>query len=216
MDMNMNASTDVNVNMEKDTQYVPNKLLQNLKNPIFKENSIDPITGKYVKSIYARKVSKMGREIWTQVWQYYRDRKRTNIDSCYTKYYYTPVKVTYSGDPKIYYYLNKQIIVKPNKPDADLEVQYHQKKDEHKLERKNLVALEREMKKVVQREEQKRQLLEKEIQDKPTIPKIPKRNPDKYSKEGRQRIKEKQKENIEKYGTKYVPYKYKNANNYKE
>lgn len=190
--------------MEQETTYVPNKLLQNLKNPIFKENSLDPITGKYVKSIYARKISKMGREIWTQVWQYYRDRGRTNVESCYSKYYYTPVKVIYSGDPKIYYYLNKQNILKPDKPEEDLEIHYHKKKDEHKMERKNLIALEREMKKVVQREKQKQQVIDGNSN------KVPKRNPDKYSKEGRQRIKEKQKENEQKYGTKYVPHLYYN------
>lgn len=185
--------------------YVPNKLLQNLKNPIFKENATDPITGKYVKSIYVRKISKMGREIWTQVWQYYRDRKRENIESCYKKYYYAPIKVTYSGDPKIHYYLNKQEIQKPEKPSEDLEIQYHMKRDEHKMERKNLIELEREMKKVVQREQHKIFL---ELKQKGEyVAKVPNRNPDKYSKEGRQRIKEKQMENIEKYGTKYVPYK---------
>lgn len=173
--------------------YTPNKLLQKLKNPIFKQNSIDPITGKFVKSIYARKVSKMGREIWHQVWQYYRDRKRANVDSCYQKYYHTPVRVVYSGDPKVYYYLNKQPISKPEKPPKELELEYKQKRAEHKVERKNLKLLEREMKKVIQREEQKKhlELLKLAKEGKIVLPKkVPKRNPDKYSKEGRERIKE--------------------------
>ena len=157
-----------------------------------------------MKSIYVRKVSKMGREIWTQVWQYYRDRKRESVDTCYNKYYYAPVRVVYSGEPKIYYYLNRQPIQKPDKPSEDLEIQYHMKRDEHKLERKNLIKLEREMRKVVQREQHKSILELKERNE--YTSKTPKRNPDKYSKEGRQRIKEAQIENIRKYGKKYVPH----------
>ena len=172
--------------------YVPNKKFQNLKNEIFKKNSIDPITGKYVKQIWARKVSKMGREIWHQVWQYYRDRKRADVESCYKKFYHTPVKVIYSGEPRVYYYLNKQPIPKPEKPPKELEMAYKEKRNEHKQERKNLKLLEREMKKVIQREEQKKHLELLKLQKEGKIilpPKIPKRNPDKYSKEGRERIK---------------------------
>ena len=179
-------------NQNPPENYKPNKLLQNLKNPIFIKNSIDPITGKYVKSIYARKVSKMGREIWHQVWQYYRDRKRADVESCYKKYYHTQVRVIYSGDPRVYYYLNKQPIQKPDKPPKELEMSYKEKRGEHKEERKNLILLEREMKKVVQREEQKKHLELLKLQKEGKIilpPKIPKRNPDKYSKEGRERIK---------------------------
>ncbi|ARF08746.1 hypothetical protein Catovirus_1_796 [Catovirus CTV1] len=192
-------SIDINDTNDNDKQiappegYTPNKLLQKLKNPIFKQNSIDPITGKYVKSIYARKVSKMGREIWHQVWQYYRDRKRADVESCYKKFYHTPVRVIYSGDPKVYYYLNKQPIAKPEKPAKELEIDYKQKRAEHKEERRALILLEREMKKVIQREEQKKhlELLKLEKEGKIVLPKkVPKRNPDKYSKEGRERIKE--------------------------
>ncbi len=50
----------------------------NIKNPVFIENSTDE-TGQFVNSVYAKKTSKLGREIWYMVWQYYRHRGKLSV-----------------------------------------------------------------------------------------------------------------------------------------
>lgn len=71
-----------------------------LKNPLFKANSIDPLTKKYVRSVWLKKISKIDRVIWTQVWEFYRDRKRQSIYDIYKKYPEEELKIIYTGEPQ--------------------------------------------------------------------------------------------------------------------
>lgn len=73
------------------------------KNPIFEKNVIDPTNNKIVKSIYVHSWTKLAREHWFMIWQYYRDRKRTSIQEVYDKYKDTQLRIVYKGDPTMYY-----------------------------------------------------------------------------------------------------------------
>jgi hypothetical protein len=73
------------------------------KNPIFEKNVIDPTNNKIVKSIYVHSWTKLARDHWFMIWQYYRDRKRTSIQEVYDKYKDTQLRIIYKGDPNMYY-----------------------------------------------------------------------------------------------------------------
>jgi hypothetical protein len=64
-------------------------------NEIFLKNST--YNGKLVKRINAKKISKIGRDVWPMVWQYYRDRGRQSVESILKKYKDTEVEIIYSG-----------------------------------------------------------------------------------------------------------------------
>jgi hypothetical protein len=75
-----------------------------LKNKTFIDNITDPLTKKHVKTIYRMKITKLDREKWDLVWQYYRDRHRASIIDAYKKYEGYNIRVIYFKDPKMYYY----------------------------------------------------------------------------------------------------------------
>jgi hypothetical protein len=76
---------------------------KNLKNPIFIANSLDPLTSKYVCSIWLKKISKLDKIIWTMVWEFYRDRKRQSIYDIYKKFPNSELKIIYTGEPLAYF-----------------------------------------------------------------------------------------------------------------
>lgn len=77
--------------------------LDKLKNPIFIANSTDPLTGKFVKSIWLYfKYDHGKRESYKLVWQYYRDRGRTSIETFYKHHKGHRIRMIFSGDPVQY------------------------------------------------------------------------------------------------------------------
>jgi len=78
---------------------------EDLTNPIFKKNIVDPRNGKFVKRIWLKKKMKdtkfkKNREKFDLVWQYYRDRGRQSVENILKKYnnHYT-IKIIYFNDP---------------------------------------------------------------------------------------------------------------------
>ena len=62
------------------------KFLSEIKNPLFRENIIDIETKKIINSIYLQKKTKLGRNMSTMVWQYYRHRGKTNANAIIKRY----------------------------------------------------------------------------------------------------------------------------------
>jgi len=71
-----------------------------LKNKLFIKNAKDPNNQQFVKSIWKKKITKLGRAKWDIVWQYYRDRKRISVNDLYKKFNGEELKVIYSGIPQ--------------------------------------------------------------------------------------------------------------------
>ena len=59
--------------------------MDNIKNPIFIKNATDPITGKYIKEIYQIHESKLGSTIKTLIWNFYKNRNNTSIETVYKR-----------------------------------------------------------------------------------------------------------------------------------
>ena len=57
---------------------LPSKL-KDIKNQIFLNNCYDPINGKYVKKVWAHKLTKLKREKRDLIWEYYKYRKRWSV-----------------------------------------------------------------------------------------------------------------------------------------
>lgn len=74
---------------------------KDIKNPIFIRNTTDPITGKFVKCIYAKKITKLDRIKYDLIWQYYRDRNRQSVEDILKKYIDRDVKITYFGESQV-------------------------------------------------------------------------------------------------------------------
>lgn len=71
--------------------------------PVIIGNSTDE-TGQLVKKVFARHTSKIGRDIWAMVWQYYRDRKKVPVTSIIKKFKKEDLRIIYSSKviiPKI-------------------------------------------------------------------------------------------------------------------
>jgi hypothetical protein len=72
------------------------------KNPIrnqkFIKNARCPITGKFIKEIWRKKITKIGREKWDLVWQYYRDRNRESVLSKLKKLEDLEIEIVYFGE----------------------------------------------------------------------------------------------------------------------
>ena len=68
----------------------------------FIKNSTDPKTGKQVKKIYQIKKSKLNRILEPLVWEYYKNRANTSVESIYKKYNGYQLKFIYFSDPVIY------------------------------------------------------------------------------------------------------------------
>ena len=73
-----------------------------LKNETFIKNITDPRTGKQVKKIYQIKVSKIDRLVVPLVWEYYKNRANTSVESIYKKFNGYQLKFIYFNDPVIY------------------------------------------------------------------------------------------------------------------
>ncbi len=93
------------------------KLYQNVTNEKFIANTTDPNNGRIVKSIWAMKITKLGREKWDMIWQYYRDRNRKSVSSLYSENPDTRLRIIYSGDPVIYNIGSKPVHDKTKIPD---------------------------------------------------------------------------------------------------
>ncbi len=57
-----------------------------IKNPIFIENIYDTEKKQIVNSIYLNKITKIGRQMSTMVWQYYRHRGKLNVNKVIKQY----------------------------------------------------------------------------------------------------------------------------------
>ena len=73
-----------------------------LKNETFIKNITDPRTGRQVKKIYQIKVSKLDRLVEPLVWEYYKNRANTSVESIYKKFNGYQLKFIYFSDPVIY------------------------------------------------------------------------------------------------------------------
>lgn len=79
----------------------PSKLAT-LKNPVFLYNTYHPGNGKFVKAVWAYKLTKLGRKKRDLVWQYFRDRKRKAVREKLVELYEAhriEVMIIYFGDP---------------------------------------------------------------------------------------------------------------------
>lgn len=74
----------------------------NLLNETFIKNITDPKTGKYVKKIYQIKKSKLNRIMEPLVWEYYKNRGNTSVESIYKKFNGYQLKFIYFEDSNIY------------------------------------------------------------------------------------------------------------------
>ena len=99
MNMNMNMNMDMNTNMDmKEVEPVQSEakdeqidiktkgFLDLIKNPIFIENIYDTEKKQIVNSIYLNKITKIGRQMSTMVWQYYRHRGKLNVNKVIKQY----------------------------------------------------------------------------------------------------------------------------------
>jgi hypothetical protein len=87
------------------------------KNPIFEKNVTDPTNHKIVKSIYVHSWTKLARENWQMIWQYYRDRNRTSIEEVYKKYKDTQLQIIYRSSIKE---IQLYIMLEKNNPNLNL------------------------------------------------------------------------------------------------
>lgn len=71
---------------------LPSKLAH-IVNQTFLINTWNPITGKYVKKIWAFKLTKLGREKRDMVWEYYRYRGRKSVMETVKDLYYRNRKI---------------------------------------------------------------------------------------------------------------------------
>lgn len=68
---------------------------------------IDERNGKRVKSVWYIRENRLGKDVISLAWQYYRDRRKTNVNSIIQRCHLIrkppkKIKVIYSGDPKGY------------------------------------------------------------------------------------------------------------------
>jgi hypothetical protein len=86
--------------MEQKQEPQKNKKTE-IKDPVIILNTTDTTNGKIVNSVWAYKITKIGREKRDMVWQYYRHRRKLNVnDVIYKKYKDVKLIVIYSGDGK--------------------------------------------------------------------------------------------------------------------
>jgi hypothetical protein len=67
-----------------------------MKNDTFKNNVLDIENGFIVSSIYLKKKSKLGRNIETMVWQYYRHRGKLDVNEVIKQYGRDNLIINYS------------------------------------------------------------------------------------------------------------------------
>jgi hypothetical protein len=115
-----------------------------IKNQIFIYNSMDPLTGKYVKKIFAKKITKLGREKWDMIWEYYRYRGKKSVLRTLKDNFGREVEFTYFGQPnqerlvvpKIY--LREETKPKLTKEEKEQKTILREEKKKLKKERKKL------------------------------------------------------------------------------
>lgn len=100
---------------EKPVVMIGNKAIRNQK---FIKNARDPMTGKFVKEIWRKKFTKIGREKWDLVWQYYRDRNRESVLSKYKKLEALEIEVVYFGEPNPVRFIVPKIDIEEEQPDT--------------------------------------------------------------------------------------------------
>jgi hypothetical protein len=77
-----------------------------LKNPEFIKNTLDPRTGKQVKSVWELDRTSIKRPIRRMIWQYYKHRGIMSIETLYKKTYGKTLEFIYFNDHNIYEYIN--------------------------------------------------------------------------------------------------------------
>jgi hypothetical protein len=60
------------------------------------KNSTDE-NGRLIKKVWAKKITKLGREKWDMVWQFYRDRKTVPVTDVIKKYKPEDLHIDYSS-----------------------------------------------------------------------------------------------------------------------
>lgn len=100
---------------EKQVVMVGNKAIRNQK---FIKNARCPMTGKFVKEIWRKKFTKIGREKWDLVWQYYRDRNRESVLSKFKKLEALEIEVTYFNEPNPTRFIVPKIDIEEEQPDT--------------------------------------------------------------------------------------------------
>lgn len=100
---------------EKQVVMIGNKAIRNQK---FIKNARCPMSGKFVKEIWRRKFTKIGREKWDLVWQYYRDRNRESILSKFKKLEALEIEVTYFGEANPVRFIVPKIDIEEEQPDT--------------------------------------------------------------------------------------------------
>ena len=86
------------VNSEELDEYTKNTI-SNIKNDIFKNNILDIEQRKIVNSIYLKKKSKLGRNIETMIWQFYRHRGKLDVNTIIKQYGRDNLVINYSIQP---------------------------------------------------------------------------------------------------------------------
>jgi hypothetical protein len=74
--------------------------LSSIKNNAFKNNIIDLEKKLIVSSVYHKKISKMGRNIETMIWQIYRHRGTSDVNKIIKQYGRNNLIINYSINPE--------------------------------------------------------------------------------------------------------------------
>ena len=112
------ATVDELLVMNEKMDIKPSKLAH-IKNTNIIKNSWDFINEKYVKKVWAHKMTKLGREKRDLIWEYYRYRNRWPVSEAIKKTYYKNVKdvvIIYFDDPVQHrFIINQEMIDKIRK-----------------------------------------------------------------------------------------------------
>lgn len=76
------------------------KARNEIKNPVFLKNCTDSRNGCIVNKIWMHSLTKLNRDKWDLVWEYYSDRKRNSVDDCLKTWHNRLLKIIYKGDPR--------------------------------------------------------------------------------------------------------------------
>lgn len=78
--------------------FTTNKLIK-INNPIFKNNILDAETNKIVKKIRLKKMSNCGKILTPLIWEYFRDRAKTNVNNIINLHKRENLIIIYSIQP---------------------------------------------------------------------------------------------------------------------
>lgn len=76
------------------------KARDEIKNPVFLKNCTDSRNNCIVNKIWMHSLTKLNRDKWDLVWEYYSDRKRNSVDDCLKTWNNRLLKIIYKGDPR--------------------------------------------------------------------------------------------------------------------